>query len=83
MRQTFSPVASPAASSSCGELVVVDEEAGVLLAERDDDGAGERRQVDDEARLEALLRVPEHVGQHEPPLGVGVEDLDGLARHAP
>ena len=64
-----------------GELVVVGEQTGVLLAERDHDGAGQRREIDDEARLEALLRVPEHVGEHEAALGVGVQVLDRLARH--
>ena len=33
------------------------------------------------ARLEAVLRVPEHVGEHQPPLGVGVDHLDGVALH--
>ena len=33
------------------------------------------------ARLEAVLRVPEHVGEHQPALGVGVDHLDGVALH--
>ena len=53
----------------------------MALAERDHDRAGQRRQIDHEFRLEALVAVPERVGQHEPALGVGVEDLDRLARH--
>ena len=53
----------------------------MFVAQRDDDGAGQRRQIDHEFRLEALGRVPEHVGQHEAALGVGVDDLDGLSRH--
>ncbi len=35
--------------------------------------------VDHEARLEPLLDIPEHIGQHEPPFGIGIDDLDGLA----
>ena len=31
--------------------------------------------------LKRSLRVPERVGQHEAAFGVGVEHLDGLARH--
>src|SRR6185437_1309527 len=36
-----------------GERVVIGEAPGILVAERDDDGAGQRREVDHEARLEA------------------------------
>ncbi len=53
----------------------------MVLAERHDDGAGQRRQVDHEFRLEALVAVPESIGEHETAFGVGVEHLDGLARH--
>ncbi len=28
-----------------------------------------------------LVHIVEHVGEHEPALGVGVDDLDGLPRH--
>ena len=45
----FSPVASPAATSCRGQLVVGGEHAGIVVAERDDDGAGQRRQIDHEA----------------------------------
>ena len=31
--------------------------------------------------LKRSLAVPERVGQHEPAFGIGVDDLDGLARH--
>ena len=64
-----------------GELVVVGEQAGIFLPERDDDRAGQRREIDHEFRLEALVDVVQHVGQHEPAFGVGVDDLDGLPRH--
>ena len=64
-----------------GQFVIVGEQAGMLLAERDHDGAGQRREVDHELRLEAVVAVPERIGQHEAAFGVGVEDLDGLARH--
>ena len=51
------------------------------MPERDDDGAGQRREIDHELGLEALVHVMQHVGEHEPALGVGVDDLDGLAGH--
>ena len=50
------------------------------MAQGDDAGTGERGHVDDRRRLEAL-GVGEGVAQHQPALGVGIEDLDRLARH--
>src|SRR3546814_10243376 len=63
------------------QLVVVAEQAGVLVTERDDDGAGQRCQIDDQARLEVLLRVPQRIAQHEAAFRIGVQHFDGLARH--
>ena len=63
--------------------VVVGEQARVGAAERDDDRAGQRREVDEALGAE-VERVGEAVGQHEPALGVGVVDLDrhaGLGAH--
>ena len=40
------------------QRVVVREDARLLVAEPDDDGAGQRREVDHAGRGEALLRVP-------------------------
>src|SRR5690348_6675914 len=45
------------------ELVIVGEEAGILVAERDDDGAGQGREIDHRFRLEAVLAIPEHIGE--------------------
>ena len=53
--------------------------AGVGRAERDDDGAGERRDVDDPLGAHVAHAVGERVGEDQPALGVGVVDLDGLA----
>ena len=53
----------------------------MFVPERDDDRAGQRREIDHEFRLEALVDVVQHVGEHEPAFGVGVDDLDRLARH--
>ena len=64
-----------------GEFVAVRKQAAVVIAERDDDGAGQGGQVDHEARLEAVLTVPNRIRQDEPALSVGVDDLDGLAGH--
>ena len=64
-----------------GQLVVVGEQPRIFVTERHHDRAGQGGQIDHGARLEAVLGVPERVAQHEPPLGVGVDHLDGLARH--
>ena len=58
--------------------VVVAHQAGDLLAERDDARTGERGEVDHRGGL-VLGRERERVGEDEPPFGVGVEHLDGLA----
>src|ERR1700722_2031532 len=63
------------------QFVIVGKEAGVLLAKRDQNGAGQRRQIDHESVLVFILDVPEHVGQTQPALVVGIDDLDRLARH--
>ena len=80
-RHNLSPVTLPASISHIGKLVVVAEQSGMLLAERDHHRAGQRREIDHRLRLEALLRVPKAIGEHHAPLGVGVEHLDGLAGH--
>ena len=81
MRQTRSPVSMPDLAQPFGQFVVVGEQAGIFGAERDHDRAGQRCEIDHEFRLELLRHVPEHVGQHQAAFGVGVDDLDGLARH--
>ena len=63
-----------------GELVVRREQAAVVRAERDHAGARERRDVDDGAWLEAA-RIGDAVAKDQTALGVGVQDLDGLAGH--
>jgi hypothetical protein len=49
------------------------------VPERDHHGARERGDVHDRRRLEAL-DVGEGVAEDEAPLGVGIQDLDRLAR---
>ena len=61
------------------QIIVVAEQAGVLMAERDDDGARQGGQIDHEARVEFFLRIPKDVGQDEAAFRVGVEHFDGLA----
>ena len=53
----------------------------MLLAQRHQYGAGQGGEIDHEFGLVLVLHIPQHVGQHEPALGIGVEDGDGLARH--
>ena len=68
-------MAAPAALDLLRPGVVVADDASVRVAERDDDRAGQRGDVDQP--LGALGdRVREAVGEHEPALGVGVDDLD-------
>ena len=55
------------------------EQPAGRLAERDDARAGQRRDVDQMRRAE-LPRVPEAVAEDQAAFGVGVDDLDGLAR---
>ena len=63
------------------QVVVGAEQAGGHAPPQGDDaGPGQGRQVDDGFGLEAL-GIGQGVGQDEAALGVGVEDLDGLAIH--
>jgi hypothetical protein len=64
-----------------GELVVVGEQPGIFLSERDDDRAGQGGEIDHEFRLEALVHVVQDIGEHGTAFGIGVDDLDGLPRH--
>ena len=71
------PPAAAAASASSAR-----EQARLRMPpERDHAGAGQRGDVDHHRRLEAL-GVGQRVAQDQPAFGIGVEDLDGLARHA-
>ena len=74
-----------AGGDECGEeffggVLVVGEEAGVDLSERDDAGPGEGGGVDEVGAAEGF-GVVEAVGEDEAAFGVGVDDLDGLAGH--
>jgi len=64
-----------------GKLVIGREHAGVMVSERDNDRTRQRGEVDHEARLVAPLHEGQQVGEHQTPLGIGVDDLDGLSRH--
>src|SRR5262249_28069435 len=55
--------------------LVGSEKSDVNVAERDRDGAGQRRQIDDPGRAE-FARISYGVGQYQSALGVGVYDLD-------
>ncbi len=61
-----------------GERVVVGVDRHDVRAERDAGGAGQRGEVDEQVgRLLAGER--QRVGEHQPPFGVGVADLDADA----
>ena len=77
-RQASSPVRSAAAAHPLGPLVVVREQSGVGRAERDDDAAGQRRDVDHPVGAQVAHAIRERVGEDQTPLGVGVVHLDGL-----
>jgi hypothetical protein len=67
------------AAHPLAQAVVVRHQPGDPLAEGDHAGTGERGEVDDrDGRL--LDGEAQAVGQDQPPLGVGVEDLDRRAR---
>ena len=51
------------------------------MSQRDHASPGEGGGIDDRSRLE-LLRVRQHVREHQSAFRVGVDDLDELARHA-
>ena len=76
--QTRSPARSPACADLLDQRVVGAHDAGRGVPERDDDGAGERGDVEHAGGLVAA-RVGERVAEDEPALGVGVDDLDRLA----
>ncbi len=78
MRHTGSATPRPAFNDAVGQRVVVAEERRQFGAERGSRGAGQRREIDDQARI-GLARERKRVAQHEPPLSVGVVDLDGGA----
>ena len=73
-----SPARSPAARDRVAQSSSLEISAGVGRAERDDDRAGQRREVDEPLGAE-LARVQQAVGEDQPALGVGVVDLDRRA----
>ncbi len=80
MRHIFSPVRMVECGELLGEILVVGEDSDVVIAEGDDDGAGEGCGVDEVGGSE-LAGVAETVGEDEAAFGVGVDDLDGFAVH--
>ena len=70
---------TPAAISSFASASSLLMHAGVVRAQRHDAGTGERGDVHDGRGLEAA-RVVEGVAQHQAAFGIGVQDLDRLAR---
>jgi hypothetical protein len=77
-RHSSSPLRAPAAWTCAAHSSSLEIRPGHRRAERADDRAGQRRQVDQP--LGALLDRPgQAVGEHEAPLGVGVDDLDRRA----
>ena len=64
------------------EIVVVGKQTARDIAERNDTGACQRRDVDHALWIEAL-GVRQCVRQGETAFGVGIEDLDRLAGHRP
>ena len=59
-----------------GERVVIGEQGGKVGAERDPRGAGQGGEIEDQLGL-LLGRAGERVGEDQPPLRVGIADLDG------
>jgi len=63
-----------------GESVVVGEQPGRHMAERDHAGAGERGDIHHAVWIETL-DVGQGVAEDQAALGVGVEDFHGLPGH--
>src|SRR5690554_221653 len=61
-----------------GQLLVVGQQAGGVMAQGNNAGAGQGCHVDNGFRV-VLLHVGEGITQDQPAFGVGVEDFDGLA----
>src|SRR5262245_22500864 len=82
-RHTPDPLADLVADlkEPLGELFVIGEQTGVFLPERDDDRTGQSRKIDHELRFETLVHIVQQVGEHQPALRIGVDDLDRLPRH--
>ena len=64
-----------------GQFVIVREQSRIFLSERHHDGSRQSRQIDQQFRLVFGIYIMQHVGKDETPLGVGVDDLDGLTGH--
>ena len=64
-----------------GEGLIVGEQPACDMAQRDHACSGERRDVHHRGGIEAL-GIGQRIAQDEPPLGVGIENLYGLPRHA-
>ena len=77
--EAFAGIAK-AVEELCPDLVIVGEDPGVEVAERDDAGTGEGGGVDEVSAAEGF-GVVKAVGEDEAAFGVGVDDLDGLAGH--
>ena len=65
-----------------GQCIVGTHNGCSMVAECDDAGAGQGCDVDDGVWLETP-RVRQCIAKDKPPLGVGIEYLDSLSRHAP
>ena len=63
------------------DIVIIGEDAGAGIAERNQHRTGQRCQVDDQLRIETALRVPEHITENEATFRIGIEDLNRLTRH--
>ena len=63
------------------EAIAVAEKSGDDVAQCNDDRAGQRGDVHDRGRLEAL-GIGQRIAQDQAAFGVGVENLDRLSRHA-
>ena len=59
------------------QLLILGEESRGRVSERDQNGSGECAHLDHDGGAMFLLGERHAVGQHQPPLRVGVADLDG------
>ena len=64
------------------QIIIIRKQARFFVAQRNNHCTGERRQVDNCARLVGALYVGQHVRQHQPPFCVGVQNLNRLTGQA-
>ena len=81
MRHTRSPVASPALANRSESLSSFENRPAYSWPSATMIAPLKGGQIDHEFRLQSLVHIVQHVGEHEAAFGIGIDDLDRLSRH--